>query len=64
MSVNGMAKECVPEAVKQKMCFIERQASSLSEILCDHRLETTETPISIALDEIRDEIQAEIEREE
>lgn len=64
MSMDGMANECVPQEVEEKMSAIESQASSLSELLRDHGLEATETPINIALDEIRDQVQAEIENEE
>jgi hypothetical protein len=62
--MDGMANECMPQAIEEKMSAIESQASSLSELLTDHGLEATETPINIALDEIREQIQAEIENAE
>jgi hypothetical protein len=62
--MDGMASECVPQEVEEKMSAIESQTSSLSGLLREHGLEAAETPIYIALDEIRDEIQAETENEE
>jgi len=59
--MDGMAKECIPQPIEQKMSAIEASASSLCELLTEHGFETTETPIYIALDEIRDGIQAESE---
>jgi hypothetical protein len=64
MSMDGMANECVPQEVEEKMSSIEGQASSLCDLLRDHGLEATETPIYIALDDIREQIQTETEDQE
>lgn len=63
MCMDGMAKECMPTPIEEKMSSIESQASSLSELLREHSLEVTETSIYVALDEIRDGIRSEIEQE-
>lgn len=64
MAIDGMARDTVPTAIAEQLSRVDQEASSLSELLREHGLESTETPIYIATDEIRDEIQAEKEQKD
>lgn len=60
---DGLAREAIPEEIEDHLGKIEEQATSLSGLFEGYGLQTSEAPIYIALDEIRDAIQTAIEED-
>lgn len=64
MGMDGMAREGIPEEIEAQIEKVEREASKLTELFGKHGYEASESPIYVACDEVRDDLEADSEEED
>ena len=61
---DGMAREGIPVDIEEQISRVEQEATKLCGLFDEYGYSASEAPIYVALDEIRDDLEAESNEED